>query len=287
MIDRSLPDPARVGSPRSREMIADAVERELDRLRQARPGLVARIDRAGQILLRQLSLPPRQRPLRVRVRSDGRDRRVLARSMSEPDLVYTVDAESFECSCPDAAHHGGRGCKHGISAWILGQVDHRRPRSQLGCAVCNAGWVTISEVLVSEETGEAEEVHNVIPCRRCRPTEPPLLTAPELEEWMASVRWIYAWSYHDTPHLRHEYTLKKEQDLERFERVVATIWTDGWNRRFVGRKWRTLDIGEHIVWLNRKPSKAPGETTAPPDAILINRAPRSQPRLVDNMHRAE
>src|SRR5215207_6384852 len=50
-----------------RDRIAQAVEKEIERLRKLRPELDSRIDRAASILVMQLSSHPRFRPVRVRV----------------------------------------------------------------------------------------------------------------------------------------------------------------------------------------------------------------------------
>ena len=55
------------------ETIAERVERELERLKAARPHLAGRIERAGNILVTHLSCR-RQRVIRVRVGRDGRAR---------------------------------------------------------------------------------------------------------------------------------------------------------------------------------------------------------------------
>jgi hypothetical protein len=105
-----------------------------------------------------------------------------------------------------------------------------------------------------------------------------LMTREELEEWMAEVRWIYAITYHDKPHLRHEYCLRREQDALSFVRAVATIWLDGYDRRFIGRLWRSLDVGDHYVWVHTEPR--PGMEPPLKETILVNRAPRTQERLL-------
>ncbi len=92
------------------ETVAERVERELERLRAARPALSSRISRAENILVTHLSCR-RQRVIRVRGGGDGRARFLVEGSGG---AVYVVDPRSWECSCPDA-HRRGRGCKHSIA----------------------------------------------------------------------------------------------------------------------------------------------------------------------------
>ena len=54
-----------------RDELAALVEREVKRVREARPHLSTRLDRAAALLVAQLSLPPHTRPVRVRIGSDG------------------------------------------------------------------------------------------------------------------------------------------------------------------------------------------------------------------------
>ena len=102
----------------------------------------------------------------------------------------------------------------------------------------------------------------------------------EMVEWMGDVRWIYAATM---PRHPHRYTLKREQNPRRFERAVLAIWERGHDRRYLGRLWRSLDVGpRHYVWVHTLPDEAEAmgleellETT-----ILINRAEAPQDRLL-------
>ena len=133
----------------------------------------------------------------------------------------------------------------------------------------------MGEDVIDSETGEVTTFHNPTRCRRCAGVGPPYLTDGELREWMASVRWVYAKSMPLHP---HEYCLRREQDEELFKKVVMTIWDLGYDRSYLRRPWRSLDVGEHYLWVCTMPKTG----AAPPlsDTILINRALRVQERLV-------
>jgi len=160
-----------------------------------------------------------------------------------------------------------RGCagRHGLPV----------PRER-GCGACQGGWVYAVEEFVDSESGEVSEALNPRRCRRCTPVEPPHLNDEEMREWMASVPWRYASTMPQHP---HTYTLRRQQDPELFDQVARTIWELGYDRKYLKRPWRTLDVGEHYyVWVWTKPEgpRAP----FPPDTILINRATRDQRRVV-------
>ena len=98
------------------ETIAERVERELARVRAARPALSSRVSRAEGIIVTHLSCR-RQRVIRVRVR-DGRPRFLVSGSEG---AVYVVDPTSWSCTCPDAHRHG-KGCKHALACWAMSRV---------------------------------------------------------------------------------------------------------------------------------------------------------------------
>ncbi len=101
------------------ETIAERIERELERVRAARPALSSRISRAEGIVVTHLSCR-RQRLIRVRVR-DGRPRFLVSGSKG---AVYVVDPASWGCSCPDH-HRRGAGCKHALACWALWRASAR------------------------------------------------------------------------------------------------------------------------------------------------------------------
>ena len=253
-----------------RALLAGRVEAEIERIREARPHLSSRLDRASNLLLLQLASPPRQRPVKVRIAADGR-RHFLVSSTSSGGVAYRVDSGTYSCTCPDA-HRRGIGCKHGICCFILQRVARTQRRS---CSACDRGWVFVGQEIVDQETGEVSMFHNPIRCRRCADVQAPYLTDGELHEWMASVRWVYAKSMPKHP---HEYCLKREQDEELFERVVRTIWVYGYDRPYLRRAWRSLDVGDHFVWVHTEPK--PRMPVPLEDTVLVNRALRLQGRIL-------
>jgi len=74
------------------ETIAGRIERELERVRAARPALASRISRAENFLVKHLPCR-RQRVIRVRGR-DGRPRFLVSGSAG---AVYVGDPASREC----------------------------------------------------------------------------------------------------------------------------------------------------------------------------------------------
>jgi hypothetical protein len=151
-----------------------------------------------------------------------------------------------------------------------------RGSQRRGCALCIDGWVHLDEQIIDQDSGEVAEATNVVPCRRCRGgDQSPYVGDEELVEWMSSVRWIYAKSM---PRHPHEYCLREEQDEELFEKVVTTIWDHGYDRRYLRRPWRSLDIGGFYVRVHTLPE--PGMSAPLEKTVLINWAPRVQERLM-------
>jgi hypothetical protein len=279
VIENSLPEPgARASDQNARalsstDQLAASIETEIERIREARPQLSSRLDRASNLLLLQLASPPRQRPVKVRIAADGH-RRFEVASATRSGVVYSVDPATYSCSCPDTLRRG-IGCKHSIACWCLKRAADRRAQRKEGCPLCINGWVHLSEQLIDSHTGEVVEATSVVRCRRCTPVAPGCLSDEELRSWMSSVRWKYAASM---PRHPHEYHLKRWGDPETFETVVKSIWSAGYDRRYLRRPWRSLDVGEHYLWVCTMPQSG----MAPPisKTILINRALQVQERLV-------
>ncbi len=101
------------------QTIAERIERELERVRAARPALSSRISRAESIVVTHLSCR-RQRVIQVRIR-DGRARFLVSGSGG---AVYVVDPATWGCTCPDH-HRRGAGCKHAIACWALWRASAR------------------------------------------------------------------------------------------------------------------------------------------------------------------
>ncbi|WP_162924553.1 hypothetical protein [Rubrobacter indicoceani] len=95
----------------------ETIEREIARLRAARPQFRSRIERAESIIVIQLSVPKSVRPVKVRIHSDG-TRSYSVTSSSKLRRVYTVEAGTFACDCPDSRRRHAA-CKHGIACWLL------------------------------------------------------------------------------------------------------------------------------------------------------------------------
>ncbi len=309
-------------------MIAGAVEETLARLKEARPHLETRLDRAAGLLVMQLSSRPRSRPIKCRIRRGGK-RVLLVASLTSGGITYEVDPQAWSCSCPDF-HRRGSACKHVLAAWTLerantplpkappaeiacegcGEVlprallvevgegqaeetlnpgmrvcrlcarDHGLPvpnAEKKGCDACRDGWVFKSEEVIDPETGEARTYQDPVRCLRCADVRFPYMTADELEEWMENARWRYARSMPKHP---HDYSLKEWNGEETFLRVVRTIWDFGYDRPYLRRLWRSLDIGDrHYVWVCTPPERG---SPAPLDATeLVNRAVTRQTELLE------
>ncbi len=113
-----------------RQTIAERIERELDRVKAARPALASRIDRAGNIIVTHLSC---RRASVIRVRVTGGRPRFLVSGSGASGAVYIVDPASWSCTCPDH-HRRGAGCKHALACWALWRASARpvlRPSSLL------------------------------------------------------------------------------------------------------------------------------------------------------------
>ena len=133
LIDQSLAHPAHPSTPI--EKVAELAEREISRLRRARPELDTRISRAENLLVAQFSVRNGSRPIRVQVHPDG-DHSYVVRSGSKLSRVYTINPHTWGCSCPDHVRRDAA-CKHTIAAWVLERVyKASAPPQRSTCAAC-------------------------------------------------------------------------------------------------------------------------------------------------------
>ncbi len=116
------------------QSVAEIMERDIARLKAARPHLGSRIERAEHILVTQLSTANGSRPVKVRVHADG-SRSYTVRSGSKLCRSYLVDQTSFSCDCPD--HRRRRAaCKHALACWVLERAYRSSPEP-LGSGECS------------------------------------------------------------------------------------------------------------------------------------------------------
>ena len=172
MSEQSLSPPARSATqgspPPTKDMIAEAVENVLARLKQARPRLESRVDRAATYLTVQLSTSARTRPIKCRIRKGGR-RVYLVSSLTSGGVTYEVNPADWSCSCPDHHRHGP-GCKHSLGCWVLVTANRPLPETrpaELPCEVCGEAFPRGRLIEVQE--GQAEETLNpgTKVCRMC------------------------------------------------------------------------------------------------------------------------
>jgi hypothetical protein len=105
------------------------MERDIARLKAARPHLGSRIERAEHILVAQLSTSNGSRPVKVRVHADG-SRSYAVRSGSRLRRSYRVDPAAWSCSCPDHMRRQAA-CKHALACWVLERAYRSSPDSGL------------------------------------------------------------------------------------------------------------------------------------------------------------
>jgi len=99
--------------PMDTTTIAANMERDIARLKAARPQLVGRVERAEHILVTQLSTANGSRPVKVRCHADG-SRSYTVRSGSKLCRSYLVSPESWSCECPDHRKRQAA-CKHALA----------------------------------------------------------------------------------------------------------------------------------------------------------------------------
>jgi hypothetical protein len=169
--DHSLAQPV-PAPPTPREGIAERIDEEIERLRQKRPHLEAKVKRAEHIITAHLAGRPRTQIVRARLNAAGRCR-FLVRSLTSPGAVYTVCPDRWSCSCP-AYHRTSACCKHILTCWVLWRVAQpsrsagtATQEEDLGCHVCSGGIVYVRQEFVNRKTGEIRERRLAIPCKRC------------------------------------------------------------------------------------------------------------------------
>jgi len=109
------------------QSVAEIMERDIARLKAARPHLASRIERAEHILVTHLSTSNGSRPVKVRCHADG-SRSYRVASGSKLARSYAVSPEFWSCECPD--HRRRRAaCKHALACWILERACRPSPRA--------------------------------------------------------------------------------------------------------------------------------------------------------------
>ncbi len=147
------------------QSLAEIMERDIARLKAARPHLASRIERAEHILVTQLSTSNGSRPVKVRVHADG-SRSYRVASGSKLARSYAVSPEFWSCECPDHKRRGAA-CKHALACWVLERAYRPSPAGfEEAPHGCYDGLVYIGH-LVEDECGEEFEVVEEVPCRRC------------------------------------------------------------------------------------------------------------------------
>jgi len=139
-----------------KQSVAEIMERDIARLKAARPHLASRIERAEHILVTQLSTSNGSRPVKVRVHADG-SRSYSVRSGSKLARSYAVSPATWGCECPD---HGKRraACKHALACWVLERAYRPSPVGFEDVPHgCYGGRIFVGH-LVEDESGEEVEV---------------------------------------------------------------------------------------------------------------------------------
>jgi SWIM zinc finger len=260
-----IPENARASDQSARasskcERIVEAVEEELARLREKRPGLASRVDRASHLLVVHLS-DPGSRTIRAKIDAKRRCR-FLVRSLTSGG-IYVVDPgeAGWTCSCPDYRRRNAP-CKHLVAAWCLRAADRRAQRK--GCSACDRGWVFLPTEIVDPKSGEIAQTFNPVRCTRCGGG----LSREFVQQWLESQSWIFAKSRADNPHW---YCLRRNADDEAtFERIVEFIREHGVPYLWWGRHYLQYVAGEWAYWTMGSPI---------PQTVLINRKSLEQVRL--------
>ncbi len=149
MAEISLAPTAQQSTP-EQEILLDRIEAEIARLRDKRPALDDRIDRAANILVTHLACP-RQRVIRVRVVRNGKAKFLVDGALR--GSVYVVDPGSWSCSCPDYHRSGLAVCKHGLACYVLWRASRPMRKKLLSCASCSGKFPSreLTEVTQDDE----------------------------------------------------------------------------------------------------------------------------------------
>ncbi len=135
------------------QSVAEIMERDIARLKAARPHLGSRIERAEHILVTQLSTANGSRPVKVRVHADG-SRSYTVRSGSKLCRSYLVDQTSFSCECPDHRRRQAA-CKHALACWVLERAYRPSPESlrsgQGACSGCGGDFAGRDLIELTED----------------------------------------------------------------------------------------------------------------------------------------
>jgi hypothetical protein len=127
--------------------VTEVMERDIARLKTARPKLASRIERAEHILVTQLSTPGGSRPVKVRLHADG-SRSYAVRSGSKLRRSYLVSPASWSCECAD--HRKRRAaCKHALACWVLERAFGSSPGG--ACSGCGAHFASRDLVELRED----------------------------------------------------------------------------------------------------------------------------------------
>src|SRR5215212_7209200 len=129
------------------------MERDVARLKSARPHLASRIERAEHILVTQLSAANGSRPVKVRVHADG-SRCYTVRSGSKLCRSYAVDPTAWSCDCPDHRRRQAA-CKHALACWVLERAYEPSPGSlgtgEGGCSGCGGRFAGRDLIELTED----------------------------------------------------------------------------------------------------------------------------------------
>jgi len=129
------------------------MERDIARLKAARPRLASRVERAEHILVTQLSTANGSRPVKVRVHADG-SRSYTVRSGSKLSRSYRVERSSWSCECPDHRRRQAA-CKHALACWVLERAYRPSPESpgtgESACSGCGGHFAGRDLIELTED----------------------------------------------------------------------------------------------------------------------------------------